>query len=199
MKKVLALMGSPRKNKNSDKLLDSLLEGMETLEYDIKKIYIKDLVVHSCTGCDHCGRSGTGNCVFKDDMAEVYDAFDNSDIVIFSAPLYFNSINGMSKNIVDRCQRYWSIKYTLGQNYKRNENRRGVFLSVGGAPFTHDQFDGALPVMDFFFKAINVDYIGNYFVSNTDRAPIEERANIINEIKEIGKNIDKTKNFYLHR
>ncbi len=197
MKKVLALMGSPRKNKNTNKLLDYLLEGIKELDVSINKIYIKDLDINPCTGCDHCGR--TGNCIFKDHMIEVYDAFDNSDIVIFAAPLYFNSINGMAKNLIDRCQRYYSIKYSLGQNYKRNESRRGVFLSVGGAPYTYNQFDGTLPVMDFFFKAINVNYIGNYFISNTDRVPIEERADIINEIKEIGKNINNIENFYLHR
>ncbi|MBC8588512.1 flavodoxin family protein [Paratissierella segnis] len=197
MKKVFALMGSPRKNKNTDKLLNFLLEGIRTLDYDIEKIYIKDLDIHSCTGCDHCGKYG--NCVFKDDMSIVYDGFDNSEIVIFSAPLYFNSINGMSKNIVDRCQKYWSIKYSLGKNYKRNERRKGIFLSVGGAPYTHNHFDGTVGVMDLFFKAINVDYIGNYFISNTDETPIEERIDVINEIKEIGENIDKVGNFYIHR
>lgn len=195
--KVLALMGSPRKNKNTDKLLKSLLEGIETLDYDIEKIYIKDLDIHPCTGCDHCGRYG--DCVFKDDMSLIYDGFDNSEIVIFSAPLYFNSINGMSKNVVDRCQKYWSIKYSLGKNYKRNEKRRGIFLSVGGAPYNHNQFDGAVSIMDLFFKAINADYTGNYFISNTDENPIEDRLDIINEIREMGANINKMGNFYIHR
>lgn len=197
MNKVLALMGSPRKNKHTNRLLDYLLEGIESLNYDIEKICLRDLDIHPCTGCDHCGR--TGNCILKDDMTEVYEAFDNSDIVIFAAPLYFNSINGMAKNVIDRCQKYYSIKYSLGQNYKRDENRRGLFLSVGGAPYTHNQFDGTLPVMDFFFKAINVNYIGNYLVSNTDRVSIEDRPEIINEIREIGKNINHIENFYLQR
>lgn len=197
MKKVLALMGSPRKNKNTNKLLDFLLEGIGELNYEIDKVYLRDLEIQSCTGCDHCGR--VGDCVFKDGMDHIYTGFDNSDIIIFAAPLYFNSINGMAKNVVDRCQKYWSIKYSLGQNYKRNEDRKGIFLSVGGAPHTHDQFNGTIPVMDFFFKAINADYIGNYFVSNTDKFSIEERIDVINEIKEIGKNINTQKNFYLHR
>ena len=40
MKKVLALMGSPRKNKYTDKLLDFLLDGISELKYDINKLYL---------------------------------------------------------------------------------------------------------------------------------------------------------------
>lgn len=197
MKKVLAIMGSPRRNKNTEKILDYLLEGIDQSEYEVKKIVLKDLDIHSCTGCDHCGR--TSNCIFNDGMSEIYDGFDNSDFVIFAAPLYFNSINGLSKNVVDRCQRYWSIKYTLGQNYKRNEDRKGIFLSVGGAPYTHNHFNGTLPIMDFFFKAINVNHLGNYFLSNTDKFSIDDDIDLQEELYKIGKNIDTNKSFYLHR
>lgn len=197
MKKVLAIMGSPRRNKNTEKVLDYLLAGIEDNDYEIKKIILKDIDIHSCTGCDHCGR--TSNCVFKDGMSEIYEGFDSSDIIIFAAPLYFNSINGLSKNVVDRCQRYWSIKYSLGQNYKRNEDRKGIFLAVGGAPYSHDHFNGTIPVMDFFFKALNCDYLGNYLVSNTDKLSIADSRDIQDELFQIGKDIETIKSFYLHR
>lgn len=35
MKKVLAIMGSPRKDKNTDKLLDYLLTGMGEIIWEI--------------------------------------------------------------------------------------------------------------------------------------------------------------------
>lgn len=197
MKKVLAIMGSPRRNKNTNILLDYLLEGIDEDKYDITKVYVRDLEVKSCTGCEHCGQSG--GCVFKDGMEVLYDGFDNSHIVIFAAPLYFNSINGMAKNVVDRCQRYWSLKYVMGRNYRRGEDRKGIFLSVGGAPYSQGQFNATTPIMDFFFKAINVDYLGNYLVSNTDKNPIKQRSAIKEELNKIGKNIDSLESFYLHR
>ena len=197
MKKVLAIMGSPRKNKNTNTLLDYLLEGVEELNYEIRKVYVRDLEVKSCTGCEHCGQ--TAGCVFNDGMEVLYNGFDNSDIIIFAAPLYFNSINGMAKNIVDRCQKYWSLKYMLGQNYRRGEDRKGIFLSVGGAPYRQGQFNATTPIMDFFFKAINVDYLGNYLVSNTDNKPIKSRQSIRKELNEIGRQIDRLESFYLHR
>ncbi|NLL81586.1 MAG: flavodoxin family protein [Tissierellia bacterium] len=197
MKKVLALMGSPRRHRNTEDLLDYLLDGVNKSDYEIEKLILKDLDVHYCTGCNHCGR--TSECIYKDDMQMVYENIDNSDIIIFAAPIYFNSINSLSKDLVDRCQKYWSIKYVLGQAYKRNENRRGIFLSVGGAPFSHSQFYGSVPVMDFFFKAINVDYVGNYFISNTDEVQVNERRDIEKELNSIGNKIDDIGSFQIHK
>ena len=197
MKKVLALMGSPRRNKNTDTLLNYLLDGVLEIGLDVKKIYIGNKKVSSCTGCGYCEREG--QCVIKDDMKEIYEEFDSRDIFILSAPLYFNSLNAKTKAVIDRCQKYWSIKYALGESYKNTEDRMGIFLSVGGAPYHHDQFNGTIPIMDLFFKAINANYLGNYFVSDTDAFSVNEREDIKEELFQIGKNITNTKDFCLHR
>lgn len=197
MKKVLAIMGSPRKSKHTNDLLDYLLDGIDKEKYEINKVYLGDLQIDYCTGCDYCGIKG--ECVKKDDMHILYDGFDESDIIILAAPLYFNTINGMAKNMVDRCQKYWSMKYSLGGDYKRGQNRTGLFLSVGGAPYTHDQFAGTFPIMDFFFKAINADYKGNYFISNTDKIAIADREDIKKELFEMGQNIDKLSGFIIQK
>lgn len=173
--RVLALMGSPRKNKNTNEALEYLLKGMDNEDFIISKMNLGDMDIGYCTGCDYCGhREG---CLQKDHMNKIYDAFDNNHIIILAAPLYFNSVNGLTKNVIDRCQKYWSLKYSHGQNYKRNEDRRGIFISVGGAPYSHDQFQGTIPVIDFFFKAINAKHIGNYFISNTDKISVKNRVN----------------------
>lgn len=197
MKKVLAIMGSPRKNKNTNDLLDALLENLSNEKFAINKIYLNDLDVKDCTGCEYCNK--TGNCAKKDDMGDLYDTIDSSQIIIVAAPVYFNSVNGMTKSMIDRCQRYWSLKYALGQEYKRNEDRIGIFLSVGGAPFTYDQFDGSIAVMDFFFRAVNAKYKGNFFVSNTDNLTVSNRSDMKDLLKDVEYDILNNKDFYLHR
>lgn len=197
MKKVLAIMGSPRKGKNTNSALDFFLEGLDQGQFSLDKVYLKDLSIGHCTGCDYCG--STGICIIKDDMQSLYDKIDQSDLVILAAPLYFNSINGLSKNMIDRCQKYWSQKYSLGQSYKRGEDRLGVFISTGGAPYSHNQFDGAIPVMDFFFKAINVQYKGNYFVSGTDNSEVKDRSDVAEELRHLGNKILEGRSFRIHR
>lgn len=197
MKKVLAIMGSPRKNMNTDKLLDEFLKQINPDLYTIEKVYLKDLDIKHCTGCEFCNK--TGDCAKKDDMSELYQTIDDSQVIILAAPVYFNSLNGLTKNMIDRCQRYWALKYELGQQYKRNEDRIGILLSVGGAPFTYDQFDGSIAVMDYFFRAINAKYKGNIFLSHTDKTSVENRKDLNDLLKDVGFNIENKKDFYLHR
>ncbi|MGO1469112.1 MAG: flavodoxin family protein [Tissierella sp.] len=197
MKKVIGLMGSPRKNKNTNKALDLILENMDKKEFQVQKIYLGKLNINHCTGCDYCGHKE--DCIHEDDMKILYKEFDSADIIILAAPLYFNSFNGLTKNIIDRCQKYWSLKYSHGQNYKRNEDRKGICIGVGGAPFTFDQFRGLTPILDFFFKALNVEHMGNYFISNTDKKPVKSNDTINQELKDIGKNFKKLNKFHIQR
>ncbi len=197
MKKVLAIMGSPRKNKNTNDLLDAPIDNLAEEKFTINKVYLNDLDIKHCTGCEYCNK--TGNCSKKDDMSDLYDTIDSSHIIIVAAPVYFNSVNGLTKNMIDRCQRYWSLKYALGQEYKRNEHRIGIFLSVGGAPFTYDQFNGSIAVMDYFFRAINAKYKGNCFISHTDEQAVSNRSDIKDLLKDVEHDILNNKDFYLHR
>ena len=197
MKKVLAIMGSPRKNKNTDKLLDVFLNNLNKELYTIEKVYLTNLEIKPCTGCEYCNK--TGNCAKKDDMTALYETIDNSQVIIVAAPVYFNSLNGLTKNMIDRCQRYWALKYELGQEYKRNEDRIGILLSVGGAPFTYDQFNGSIAVMDLFFRAINAKYKGNAFISNTDKISVDNRSDLQDLFKSVEIDIENKKDFYLHR
>lgn len=197
MKKVLALMGSPRKNKNTNIALDLVLDSMDTKEFEINKVYLGNLDINPCIGCDYCGREES--CVYKDDMDYLYEEFDAADIVILAVPVYFNSVNALAKNVIDRCQRYWSLKYTHGREYKRSEDRKGICISVGGAPFTFDQFSGINPVLDYFFRALNVNHLGNYYISNTDKELVNTREDVVGELQDIGKNFNDLESFHIQR
>lgn len=196
-KKVLAIMGSPRKNRYTDKSLSVIIDNIDRDLYEVKKVDLRDLKIEHCVACEYCGKSG--ECVRKDSMEDLYKDFDTSDIVILAAPIYFNSVNSLTKTMIDRCQVYWSRKYVLGDSYKRGQDRKGIFLSVGGAPFTREQFTGAIPVMDYFFRAINMDYIGNMFISHTDEMKLEDEKNILKDLKYIGENIDSSRGFSIQK
>lgn len=194
-KKILALMGSPRKNMHTNTSLDLVLNEIDPKEFTVEKIYIADLDLDHCTGCEGCGK--IGKCVRSDMMIDIYSKLNESDIVILAGPIYFNSLNSLTKTLIDRCQVYWSQKYVLGQKYQGDTSRRGYFIGVGGAPFTFDQFLGATPVMDYFFRAINVNYSGNILISNTDNRLIKEDDFLVDNLKRIGSNIDKLDKFHI--
>ena len=123
--KVLAINGSPKGNRsNTWKLTKRFLEGMaagvreneeapeagpvgqngERLlrELQVEALQINALEIHPCLGCFSCWNKTPGTCCIKDDMEEVIQKILWADVVIWSFPLYYYTVPGGMKNLIDR-------------------------------------------------------------------------------------------------
>lgn len=108
-KKVLVLSASPRKGGNSDLLCDQFMLGAEKAGNQAEKIFLKDKEINYCVACDTCQGNG-GNCAQDDDMAEVLDKMAASDVIVMATPVYFYTMNGQLKTLIDRTySRYTAI------------------------------------------------------------------------------------------
>lgn len=108
-KKVLIISGSPRKGGNSDTLCDQFMAGAKETGNDVEKIFLKDKKINYCTGCYACKRDG--NCVQKDDMAEILDKMMAAEIILMATPVYFYTMNGQMKTLIDRTvSKYMKMK-----------------------------------------------------------------------------------------
>jgi multimeric flavodoxin WrbA len=68
--KVIAINGSPRKNKNTATLLNKALEGAASQGSETELIHLYDLNFKGCISCFSCKlKSGKnyGKCALKDD------------------------------------------------------------------------------------------------------------------------------------
>ncbi len=100
---LLAIFGSPRKNGNTDLMMESFLEGaLSAADIELQKIYIRDLRISGCQSCGYCDEHGV--CVQQDDMQKVYPFFDTAERIVISSPIYFYGLNGQTKLLVDRSQ-----------------------------------------------------------------------------------------------
>ena len=62
-KKIVVIIGSPRRNGNSSALAQSLIEGAQKKGANVEKFIIQEMNIKPCTGCDKCiTKSGSG-CV----------------------------------------------------------------------------------------------------------------------------------------
>ena len=195
--KVLAILGSPIRKRNSETLLKKVIESLEdhvaedeSVEVDF--VSVQNVKISPCVACDRCTR--IKGCVFQDDMVHLYKAFNDSDIILFASPLYFNSVSAQAKAIIDRCQAIFSSKYVLKDPMiDRDRKRLGLFLSTAGVDMNTDPelFKGTLPVMDLFFRAINTEYLGNLFVGNVDRVKVMDNPEALASAKDWGRSIAK--------
>ncbi len=109
--KILVINGSPKGNKsNTYQLTNAFLQGMETgLEKadkgekaEIERIDVNRLDIHPCLGCFSCWNKTPGNCCIQDDMQDVITKLLWADVTIWSFPLYYYTVPGGLKNLIDR-------------------------------------------------------------------------------------------------
>ncbi|MFA4016578.1 MAG: hypothetical protein RUDDFDWM_001688 [Candidatus Fervidibacterota bacterium] len=177
---VLGIFGSPRRNGNSDILLEVLLKEVEKLGAPVKRIYASELKIAPCTECNSC--SSTGMCVIEDDMQEVYREIENANSIIVSTPVFFYNVPAQLKCLIDRAQAMWARKYILGVKF---EKRKGFLIAIG-ATSGEKLFDGVRMTVKYFFDAIGAEYDGELLVRGVEgKGEILTHYDAISSAKEL--------------
>ncbi len=126
--RILCIGGSPRRQGNSERLLDALIRGVNNAGGLPEKLVVVDYAIAPCRGCNSCSK--TGACVVQDRMHEIYPLIDSADAIVVSSPVYFATVPAVLKALYDRCQPYWARRYVLKE--PRRRARPGGMLVVGG-------------------------------------------------------------------
>lgn len=185
--KVLGIMGSPRRQSNTEILLDRALAGAKKMGAAIEKVAVSELKIHPCLEIYACRKDG--KCAIKDDMQQLYEKLLEADHIVFASPIFFYGLTSQAKAIVDRCQALWVRKYVLGMGKENRRIRRGVFISVG-ATRGERLFDGVVLTVKYFFDAIGVKYAGDLLIRGIDgKAQIKEHATALEDAFRLGQQL----------
>ncbi|MDR2898634.1 MAG: NAD(P)H-dependent oxidoreductase [Spirochaetaceae bacterium] len=100
--KVLIINGSPKGEKsNTMKLTRAFAEGAGWTDAEIIETVKAD--IKSCRGCFACWNKTPGACVIKDGMSsDILPKIIAADVIIWAFPLYYYSVPGGLKNLIDR-------------------------------------------------------------------------------------------------
>jgi len=102
---IFVLNGSPKGEKsNTYQLTKSFLAGMAEGREDVetREMAVSRLNIHPCLGCFSCWGKTPGKCCIADDMAGVIENMLWADVTVWSFPLYYFSVPGPLKNLMDR-------------------------------------------------------------------------------------------------
>lgn len=111
MKNIVVVIGSPRKNGNTDILASSFIKGAKDAGNNVDVISVIGSNVAGCIGCDYCKRNDEHKCCQNDDMTDYYKRLANADVIVFATPIYFYNISSQLKAIIDRLHN--PIRYTF--------------------------------------------------------------------------------------
>jgi NAD(P)H-dependent FMN reductase len=167
--KVLGIAGSPRRDGNTDHLLQQVMAGASSQGAETKTVVISELNISPCRHCDGCIK--TGKCVVDDDMQWLHTDLREADRIILASPIFFMGVTAQTKAMIDRCQALWVIKYILKLPVAINpcKERKGVFVSVGGTKL-RNLFEPAMATVKSWFTTLDIRYTGELVFSGIDES-----------------------------
>jgi FMN-dependent NADH-azoreductase len=164
--KVVAINGSPKgKNSNTSIMINALLKGIKSPQTEIFKIYLSEMNIEYCRGCYSCWFKSPGNCIIHDDMKDLINLMNDTNIFIFGSPLFFNNISGTLKVFFDR------LTAAGGDPHKKGIDRQSgnvpcfIMMSNCGLP-DRTQFEVLSLWIRKVSKMIGSKLIGEFYTTN---------------------------------
>lgn len=114
-KKVLIISSSPRKDGNSEMLAASFIKGVQDAGHNVETIFLREKKFGFCRGCLACLKMG--HCVIEDDAVEIAAKMHDADVLVFATPVYYYSISGQLKTMLDRANPLYDSDYAFTKVY----------------------------------------------------------------------------------
>ena len=184
--KLLAIVGSPRKGKATDTLVDKAIEGAMSKDnkIDVKKVYLSDQHIEYCRNCLACRDSKTkepfAKCSIRDDMDILIKDILDADALIFATPLHIAHPTALMMTFLERtCWIFAKPEKNMilvqGCPAPRRKNKKKAMMIITNAivpPILRCFCDNASQAMRDVLK----DCIGSQIVGDLYAGAIEKRG-----------------------
>lgn len=114
-KHVLVISSSLRANSNSECLADACVRGAKKAGNFVVKVVLTDKTIQFCRGCLACLK--TKQCIIDDDSRAITEKMKNADVIVFASPVYYFSISGQLKTLLDRANSLYVSDYRFRDIY----------------------------------------------------------------------------------
>lgn len=180
-KKIVILNGSPRKKGNTSALVEAFTKGAESAGHTVTEFFLDSMDIHGCKGCFGGHSSKECPCIQNDDMAKIYPAVKDSDIIILASPLYYWTMSGQLRTALDRL---FALEEGDGNLLRGNGKSSALLMAAEG-----NGFDDAVLYYNHLIEHLKWKNLGHVLAGgNMDIGDIAEKKEI-QEAFELGKSI----------
>jgi multimeric flavodoxin WrbA len=142
-KRILGVVGSPRKKGNTHILVSAILDGAKEEGATTEILFLGDLNIRECDGCHICWKGK--QCNKKDDMNKLYPKIIQSDVIIFGTPVYWYGPTALMKCFIDRF-----VYFNCQENREKIRGKSAVVA----VPFEEETPKTASLLIKFFEKSL---------------------------------------------
>ena len=131
---TVCLLGSPRRDCNSDTLAFRFIETANKYGGDVETHVLSELSYSGCQNLFRC-KKDLDHCGQLDDLTPILDAIAKSEVLVMASPVYFTSITGQLKLALDRFFSFFVPDYPTAETKSRlSSGRHFVLLQTQGEP-----------------------------------------------------------------
>jgi len=179
-KRILAVVGSPRRNGNTHILVSKIAEGAKANDAEVDELLLSDFTISECDGCHVCWK--TEECIKSDDMLAIYPKIIRSDVIIFGTPVYWYGPTALMKGFIDRF-----VFFNCPKNREKIKGKSAVIA----VPFEEENQETVRPVVEFFQKCLDylqINLIGQVIAPGVSkRGEIRQKEKFLEQAYELGK------------
>jgi multimeric flavodoxin WrbA len=185
-KKILLVMGSPRKEGNSATLSKQVAAGAEATGAEVESFYLHGMNIQPCTACDACREERDKDCVIDDDMETLYPKLRQADALVIASPIYWFTVSAQTKLFMDR----WYALGGPGEEYAAFAGKRiGIVLTYADVdPFASGAVN-ALRTFQDAFNYVGAQIIGMVYGSASEAGEIRDNRDLMEKAYELGKQL----------
>ncbi len=172
-RKVLVLLGSPRRGGNTELLTERLLAQVS--DATVRRLRVYDMDLGPCVDCRGC-KSGALRCGLPDAGEALQAALEQADVLVFATPVYWYGPTGPMKNLWDRMRPFYKSQ------------RLGGKKAVLVAPAADGPGDATLLVEAFarLCRALGMDFHGQVLGQAFEVGEILQDATALGQAEAVG-------------
>ena len=179
---VLALIGSPRKQGNTDIMADELLDGARAAGATTSKIYLDDHHIRPIAEVADNTRQ-RDDPRRDDDFLLLLERFLSADVIVWSTPVYWQGLSAQMKCFLDRMSSYFNHpKYV-----ERFRGKRHIVLCAFGRP-EQDHGDWVTKPMKLTVEVLHGIYLGDVCASVYQKGKVRQMPEVLEACRKLGIN-----------
>ena len=180
---LLAIVGSPRKGKSTDMLVDKAIEGAKAMSPNgnVKKLNLIEYDIQFCKNCLACRDSKTAEpvakCSIRDDMDHISRDVLESDSLIFGTPVHMGYATAIMMTFLER------ICWTFSKPERKiltlsgcpmprgNKKRKAIIIITSGiaSPIFRRFCDAATPLITGTIRdSLNAKTLGSLYAGDIE-------------------------------
>lgn len=150
MSKITMITASPRKNGNSNQMAEWFTEAAKQQGAEVATFDATLLKLDGCHSCNGCFKNNHA-CAFEHGFDTIAESVMESDTIVFTLPVYFFSMPGQAKNILDHFYSFLVGGKNLGK-------KTLIAMGTSGQPVATNVFEGVTVIMKKTAAMLGWDY-----------------------------------------